>query len=267
MMRRFIFYAQLYGAYLANTVKSRMAYRADFWVGFTANLMIQLIGVLFITSLTGRIPQIRGWGRHEILFIFGMAQAVFGLFNVLFTNLFELSGRYILEGGFDRVLLRPLGSYFQVVTERIDLEDLPGVLLGLLMAGYAAGRLHMAATPVRVALVALTLVNGCAIYAAAFTIMTALTFWFKDRGSVASVVLMLEGFARYPATIFGKWLQMVLTWVVPFAFAAFYPASWLLGKPGSGLMVALAPAAAVMTGLAAAAVWRGGVGSYEGSGS
>lgn len=266
-MKRFFFYMQLYWAYLANSVKSRLAYRGDFWVGFTANLMIQLIGVLFITSLTARIPQIRGWGRYEILFIFGIAQAVFGLFNVLFTNLFELSGKYILEGWFDRVLLRPLGSYFQVVTERIDLEELPGVLLGLVMAGYAAGKLNMGPTPGRIALVALTLVNGCAIYAAVFTIMTALTFWFKDRGSVASVVLMLEGFARYPATIFGKWLQLVLTWAVPFAFAAFYPSAWLLGKPGAGLMVALAPAAAVVFGLAAMAVWRGGVRCYEGSGS
>ncbi|MCU0606010.1 MAG: ABC-2 family transporter protein [Candidatus Edwardsbacteria bacterium] len=266
-MKRFFFYSQLYGAYLANTVKSRMAYRADFWVGFTANLMIQLIGVLFITSLTARIPQIRGWGRHEILFIFGIAQAVFGLFNVLFTNLFELSGRYILEGGFDRVLLRPLGSYFQVVTERIDLEDLPGVLLGLLMAGYAAGKLHLDPTPGRVALVALALANGCAIYAAVFTALAGLTFWFRDRGSIASVVLMLEGFARYPATIFGKWLQSVLTWVVPFAFAAFYPSAWLLRKPGSGTMVVLAPLAALAAALVAAAVWRRGVRRYESAGS
>jgi ABC-2 type transport system permease protein len=266
-MHRFLLYIQLYWAYLANSVKSRLSYREDFWAGFFANLMVQLIGVLFVTALFSKIPVIKGWGRYEVFFIYGFSQISFGLFFVLFSNLLELSERYVIEGHFDRLLLRPLGSFFQVITERVHLDESPTVILGLIMAAWAAGKMHIGFGGGGIAMAGFLLVCASLVYLGIFTMLVSLTFWFKDRGSLVSVMLNLSSFSKYPTPVFGPEIRLLLSWIIPFAFTAFYPAARFLGRAEfSGLALAT-PLVALGLLVAAAVVWRRGVSSYEGSGS
>ena len=227
-MHRILLYIQVYWAYLANSIKSRLSYREDFWAGFFANLMIQLIGVLFVTALFSKIPVIKGWGRYEVFFIYGFSQISLGLFFVLFSNVFELSEKYVVEGNFDRLLLRPLGTFFQVITERVHLEESPTVLLGLIMAGWAAGRMHVHLTFPQVLLAGALLICASLVYLGVFTMLVSLTFWFKDRGSLVSVMLNLVSFSKYPTPVFGSEIRLLLSWIIPFAFTAFYPATLFL---------------------------------------
>jgi ABC-2 type transport system permease protein len=258
---------QLYWAYLANSVKSRLSYREDFWAGFFANLMVQLIGVLFVTALFSKIPVIKGWGRYEVFFIYGFSQISFGLFFVLFSNLLELSERYIIEGNFDRLLLRPLGSFFQVITERVHLEESPTVILGLVMAVWAAGKMHLHLSGWEIALAGLLLACASLVYLGIFTMLVSLTFWFKDRGSLVSVMLNLSSFSKYPTPVFGPEIRLLLSWIIPFAFTAFYPAARFLGRAEfSGLALAT-PLVALGLMSAAIWVWQRGVRAYEGTGS
>ncbi len=37
-------------------------------------------------------------------------------------------------------------------------------------------------------------------------------------------------FAKYPITIYGKFIQAIITWLLPFAFTSFFPAAYLLGE-------------------------------------
>jgi ABC-2 type transport system permease protein len=266
-MHRFLLYIQVYWAYLANSIKSRLTYREDFWAGFFANLMVQMIGVLFVTALFSKIPVIKGWGRYEVFFIYGFSQISLGLFFVLFSNLLELSERYILEGNFDRLLLRPLSSFFQVITERVHLEESPTVILGLVMAAWAAGRMHVHLSAGEIILAGFLLACASLIYLGIFTVLISLTFWFKDRGSLVSVMLNLSSFSKYPTPVFGPEIRLLLSWIIPFAFTAFYPAARFLGRAEfSGLALAT-PLVALGLMAAAAVLWRCGVRSYESTGS
>lgn len=262
-----MFYLKLYQAYLSNSIKMRLAYREDFISGFVAGIMQQLIGVLFVATIFVRIPDIRGWTKAEVFFIYGFAQTVLGLFFIFCSNLLELSDKYIVEGRFDQVLLRPLNTLFQVVTERIYWEEASVVLVGLSVMSYAVSRLGLGLSWGQYLGSAFLVIGAGFIILGIFVILASLTFRFNDRGGVSSLMLVLHGFSLYPLTIYAPWLRLILTLIIPYAFTAFYPAMHLLGRKEYQTLAWLTPLVAVAVMSVGIVSWRAGLRAYESTGS
>jgi ABC-2 type transport system permease protein len=94
----------------------------------------------------------------------------------------------------------------------------------------------------------------------------ALGFWtLGSRGPVAFLAHGVSELAKFPLTVYPRFLAAVLTWCLPFAFLSFYPARALLGAEGAAVW--LAPLAGLGSVAGAALVWRGGLRRYEGTGS
>lgn len=266
-MQRTLFYINLAWANLANSLKSRLAYREDFWAGFIANFMTQMIGVLFVATLFGKVPHLQGWYRYEIFYIYGFSQLVMGCFSLFFSNLFEVSERYIVEGWFDRVLLRPLDSFFQVITERVHFEEISNIIVGLVIMGYSLHHLKIALSPGQHLMILGLVLSACLIYLGVFTAVISTTFWFNDRGSLVSVFNLMQNFAGYPVTIYGPKLRFILSWIIPYAFTAFYPAAQALGHKGYVLYAWLTPVIGLIFFGLGMFTWKQGVKAYESTGS
>jgi len=267
LMKRFLLYIRLYGAYLSNSIKMRLAYREDFLSGFVAGIMQQLIGVLFVATIFVRVPDIRGWSREEVFFIYGFAQTTLGLFHTFCSNLLEMGGKYVIEGRLDQVLLRPLDSLFQVITERIHWEEVSVVLVGLGVMGYAVGRMRMSIEAWQYLATGVLAVSACLVLLGIFVILASLTFWFNDRGGVSNMMLVMQGFSQFPLTIYGRTIQLALTLVIPYGFTAFYPAMHLLGRKEYSAVAWLTPAVAAVVLTAGIFSWRMGLRAYESTGS
>ncbi len=135
------------------------------------------------------------------------------------------------------------------------------------MMSYALSRMHLTLIFGDYLIVSGLILSACFIYLAIFTILVSLTFWFNDRGSVVSVMLMLEGFSRYPVTIYNRAVRLILTLVIPYAFTAFFPSMYVLGKSKYVFYVWMTPVVAALFFILAIAVWRAGVNAYESTGS
>lgn len=266
-MKRFLLYVRLYGAYLSNSIKMRLAYREDFLAGFVAGIMQQLIGVLFVATIFVRVPDIKGWTKPEVFFIYGFAQVTLGLFYTFCSNLLEMGGKYVIEGRLDQVLLRPLDSLFQVITERIHWEQVSVVLVGLSVMGYAVGRMRMNVEPWQYLATGALAVAACLVLLGIFVILASMTFWFNDRGGVSSMMLVMQGFSQFPLTIYGRTIQLALTLVIPYGFTAFYPAMHLLGRREFVVYAWLTPAVAAAVMAMGILSWRLGLRAYESTGS
>ena len=71
------------------------------------------------------------------MFLYGFSLIPLGFFNVVSWNLYDFSELYIIEGKFDRVLLRPVATLFQVVFEKFRLESLQEVVTGIVVVASA----------------------------------------------------------------------------------------------------------------------------------
>jgi ABC-2 type transport system permease protein len=253
--------------YFAQYVKTRMAYKADFLIASIANILATIAGYGFVLVLFSRIPQLKGWKFEEVLFIYGFSLIPMGLFNVVSLNLYDFGEIYIVEGKFDRILLRPIHSLFQILFENFRLESMQEILTGFAAVLYCGARLKIPATLVNLLLFPILVFCGSVIYICIFVIISSVNFWFEDRIGLAPPVFNMIAFGRYPITVYNTAIQFMLSWIIPFAFASFYPTVRYLGRAEFRTEFCLIPVvAAVLVGIALF-IWERGVQEYKSTGS
>lgn len=252
--------------YATMRAKVRLAYRADFAILALGDLLVAGIGIVFLWAIFSHVPDIVGWSLHEVLFIWGMAETSTGLFFVLFQGLWHQNQRYILGGELDRVLLRPVDPYLQLMLDHLHLEDLPLVGLGVAMMAIAGTGLP-AWSLAQWLLLPVFLLGGVGVLAGVLTAISAAGFRVHHRGTAIGLVYQASVFNRYPIVIFPDALQTLLTWVLPFAFVAFFPATWYLDRPEWLGFVAAQPIVGGLLFVGGQWVWRKGLGSYRSPGT
>jgi ABC-2 type transport system permease protein len=257
----------LLGAYFAQYLKVRVSYRADFLIGLATSMLATVFAFGFVYILFLNIPSLAGWRFEEVTFLWGFGLIPFGLFNVLSLNIYEFGNNYIIEGKFDRVLLRPVSSLFQVLFEAFRIESLHEVATGTLAVWWASRRLGIHWTSPGILLLILFALCGGVIYVSVFTLLSCVSFWYEDRVGVHPPVYNLIGFGRYPLSIYNQFIQFLLSWIIPFAFASFYPSARLLGRPEMRHLALLAPVVAAAFLALLIFTWNRGLRQYSSTGS
>jgi ABC-2 type transport system permease protein len=253
--------------YLGQYAKTRMAYKADFFIASFANILATVAGYGFVLVLFSRIPQLKGWRFEEVLFIYGFSLIPMGLFNIVSLNLYDFGEIYIVEGKFDRVLLRPVHSLFQIMFENFRLESVQEIITGLAAVLYCAAKLKIALSPVNLILFPLLVLCGAVIYLCIFVIIASVNFWIEDRIGLAPPVFNMIAFGRYPITIYSTAIQFLLSWIIPFAFASFYPTVRYLGRMEFQTEFYLVPVVTTALIGIALLIWDRGVLQYKSTGS
>jgi ABC-2 type transport system permease protein len=263
-MRR---YFDLFGQYFLQYAKVRLGYRLDFLISVLTMMLATACSLAAVWLIFSRAPRIAGWSFHEILFLYGFSLLPMSLFNMISINLYYFSDSYIVMGKFDQVLVRPLNSLFQVLFEKFRLEAVADTVLGLLIVTLSARALHVRLGAGGWLFLVFAALCGGAIYTAIFLMLTSVSFWMEDRVGVIPPVYNMLAFGRYPLEIYGTTIRFVLSWVVPFGFASFYPTAQLLHKDAYRLYAWLLPVVTGVFGAAALALWRRGVRNYTSTGT
>lgn len=264
---RLAWQARIFGAYFVQFLKMRLAYRMDFFidtlaVGFSLLIQLAVLSVLF-----GKVSALDGWSYPQVLFIYGFSLVPLGLFNLVSVNLYGFADEYLIGGRFDRVLLRPVGSLAQVIFESFNVSGLNEIALGLAVMIHAGLKLGLD-FGVTDGLALLVLAPGAAlVYLGVFLGITAVSFWFEDKMGLAPPVYNLIRFSRYPMTIYSLPVRVFLTFVLPFAWVAFYPAAWFVGGPELARVALVTPLVGAVVFGGAALLWRRGVRNYVSTGS
>jgi len=263
-MRRHL---RLFLLYFAQYAKVRLAYKADFFIAFFSSMAATVLGFGFVLVLFSKIPQLQGWSFYEILFLYAFSLIPLGLFNVVSWNLYEFGDIYIIQGRFDRILLRPVDTLFQVIFEKFRIESLQEVVTGLLVIAICNRRLHLAWPLTDYLWFALMVACGTMIYLSVFLSLTAVSFWFEDRVGIVPPVFNMLTFGRYPLTIYNVFIQFMLSWIIPFGFASFYPTTHFLRRETFAPYFHLVPLVAAGFSTLAVLVWNCGVRNYSSTGS
>ena len=258
---------RLFGLYFLQYAKARLEYRLDFFSSIFASFLGTAAAFGFLLIVFSRAPAVKGWSFEEMVFLYGFSLVPLGLFNVLSWNLYLFSDRYLIEGRFDRVLVRPVSSVFQVLFEAFRLESLQETVTGLVAVAWASHRLGLSFGPGELLLFAAWAVCGAAIYLAIFIGLTATSFWIEDRIGVVPPVFNLMQFGRYPLTIYDGWIRFTLSFVIPFAFASFYPVMRFLRRGEFAREFWAVPLIAALCMGISLSVWKAGVQRYHSTGS
>ncbi len=258
---------KLFLFYFAQYAKVRLAYKGDFFIAFFSSMAATVLGFGFVLVLFSKIPRLQDWSFYEVFFLYGFSLIPLGFFNVVSWNLYEFGDLYIIQGRFDRILLRPVDTLFQVIFEKFRIESLQEVVTGLVVVAICFRRLHLQWRLTDDWWFAVTIGCGTMIYLSVFLILTAVSFWFEDRVGIVPPVFNMLTFGRYPLTIYNLFIQFLLSWIIPFGFASFYPTTHFLRREAFAPYFYLVPAVAAGFSLLAVFIWKEGVKAYSSTGS
>jgi ABC-2 type transport system permease protein len=259
----------IYSSYFLQFLKSRLEYKGDFLASVFANLVVSASGLLFVVFLMDGevVNNLQGWSREEVLFIYGYSLISMAFFSMVAPNLYRFGDRYIIQGEFDRVLLRPLNSVCQVLFESFNLESIGGLLVGLGLIFYTSAELQMQIGILDVLWIVVSGLSGGIILISVFVTLASLSFHFEDRLGIGAPVYNLIRFGRYPLPIFNNVIQFILKWIVPFAFAAFYPATHFFEREEFWIYCYSTPLMALLCLGFASLAWNFGVSRYSSTGN
>lgn len=260
-------YMRLYSKFMAQYLKSLMEYRADFLIGLLSFFVLQGTGIAFLYLIFQRIPSLNGWSFDEILFIYGFAQLPRGLDHLFADNLWLLSGRIIVRGDFDRYLLRPINPLFHLIAERFQPDAFGELIVGVLLIIVSLSKLKISFSFMSIAIFIFVVICGSIIYTSVKLFFASFAFWLKYSQSILFMNYMLADFTKYPLSIYSKWIRIILTFIVPFAFTAFFPAGYFVGKISVLVAVGGTVVAAVISFVVAYTTWILGIRAYESAGS
>lgn len=248
-------------------IQARLAWRGDLLASLLGGALIAAAGPVVVLTLFRHVEHLGGWTGPEVLFCWGFADTVSAIFYVVFQGLYVLNRRYILEGELDRLLLRPLDPYVQLMVDNLSLEDLPGLAVGLLIM---AGAVWWGLPPVafwRWLTLPIALLSGAAVLGGLLTAFACLGFHLRHRGTAVGLALQVGTFVRYPLDLFAAPLRWLLTVALPLGFAGFYGAAWIIGGD-SWMVYALAqPLVGLLAMGLGYGAWRLGLRRYDSAGS
>jgi ABC-2 type transport system permease protein len=108
------------------------------------------------------------------------------------------------------------------------------------------------------------LLAGVIIVYSFWIILATTAFWIVRADNIFQIFNALFVAGRWPVTIYPNWLRVILTFIVPVAFAVTVPAQGLIGRlDPTNTLLAIGVAAGLL--LIARLFWRWGLVSYSGA--
>ncbi len=262
-MRR---YFVLYQHFVIQRLKILMEYRVNFFIGAASTVVLQAAGLLTIWVVMRQIPDLNGWSYDEVLLIYGLLTLAKSLNHMFADNLWTIGWNYVRSGDFDRFLVRPIDPLFHLLADRFCHDGIGNFLVGAALVAKSSAALGIAWTPQHLSYLALAVLSGGAIFIALNLITATSAFWIIESIPVTQIIFNTHEFAKYPLTIYHRSIGLLMTWLIPYGFASFYPANYLLGRD-VGLLAWIGPVMALALLFLSYRVWLIGLRHYSGTGS
>jgi ABC-2 type transport system permease protein len=259
-------YLRLYWYFTVQRFKILMEYRVNFIIGASSTIILQAAGLATIWVVMSQIPDLNGWSFAEILLIYGLLTLAKSINHMFADNLWTIGQNYIRSGVFDRFLVRPIDPLFHLLADRFCHDGIGNLLVGAALVAAAFSALGIPWTVLNVVYLVLAVLSGGVIFIALNLITATSAFWVMDSIPVTQVIFNTHEFAKYPLSIYPRGIGILMTWLIPYGLASFYPASFLLGRD-VGVLAWAGPPVALALLVIAYRIWLFGLRHYSSTGS
>ena len=233
---RRIGYARIFGTYwlYIKTFKSRAEYRAGFFFGLFSNFYCYFITYSTYWVLISGLGNIGGWDFSDLSILYGLSLLTYSISGTLLWYTVYHLGGIITSGGLDIYLTRPIGVLRQMIFQRFGDTFIGQIIVTIIFLSIAIITKIGTVTPVLFGYFLFCVIGGVLIQAGGMILIGSISFWTKRSAEIGDIFYYdVRELTDYPLSIFPKWIQLVLTYIFPWAFINYYPALIVLGKTQS----------------------------------
>ena len=201
----------------------------------------------------------------QVLLLYGITLISVGISDFCFDALYDIGPKYIREGDFDKIMLRPVYPLISIIGASKEFTALGYFGLGLAMTITMLIKLAIPITAILILKIVFFSIVGAAIIGAINNIFSIASFWTYRSNEIIWSFYRTYTFAQYPIDIYNKFIKVLITVILPFAFVAYYPTMDYLGI--NTYMIYLSPIIAIVLWIIAVKVWNFALNKYRSTGN
>lgn len=221
---------KLYLKALTLHLKAELEYKVSLLFSFFSQILIFFTYYFVILALFKRFDNIRGFTLYEVLLCFAIIQFGFA-FNEVFARGIDRFDNLIIQGGFDRLLLRPKNIILQVLCNDADFVKISRLIQAIIILVIAIINLEIKWSLMKVITLILMMMSSVVIFFSLFLLAAAYCFITIQGLEVRNI--FTDGgkyMAQYPIGIFSKGFILFFTFIIPYGFVNYYPLMYFVGK-------------------------------------
>ena len=221
---------RLYIDYLKLHFKSILEYNLSFILSLISQIFVFFTYYFLIIAMFDKFSTLKGYNVYEVLLTFSIIHFGFSM-NETFARGVDQFDNLIVDGSFDRVLLRPKNILLQVIGYQIDYTKIARIIQSLIVMAIALINLNIEWSVLKVVCLILMLMSSVAIFFGIFLLAASYCFLTVQGLEVRNV--FTDGgkhAAQYPIGIFNKIFVKIFTYIIPYALVNYYPLMYFVGK-------------------------------------
>ena len=211
-------------------LKSIMEYKLSFILSLISQIFVFFTYYFLIIAMFQKFNNLQGYSIYEVLLTFSIIHFGFSM-NETFARGIDQFDTLIIDGSFDRLLLRPRNILLQVVGYQIDYTKLARVIQSIIIMIVALIKLEIDWSILKVLTLILMLLSSISIFFGIFLLAASYCFITIQGLEVRNV--FTDGgkhTAQYPIGIFNKYFVKIFTYIIPYALVNYYPLMYFIGK-------------------------------------
>ena len=177
-------YIRLYRVLIGQFFKVVLQSKVDFLMGLFGFFFAQISGILFLYLVFQQIPHLQGWSMEQLIFIYGFAQIPRGIDHLLTDNIWLVAWRLVVNGDFDRYMLRPMNVFFQVIAEKLQPDAIGELLVGTILVVMSLAKGIVIVDGLHILLFVVSVIAGAVIYTAVKLFFASLAFCASKEATI-----------------------------------------------------------------------------------
>lgn len=256
----------LYFKYFKIHIKSDLQYKMSFILTFISQFFVFFGYYFTILCLFDKFSNIKGFTMYEVLLTFAVIQFGFAFCETFFRGIDKFDD-LIVQGSFDRLLLRPRSILLQVFCEKVQLVKLSRLLQAIVILIIAIINVEATWNIEKIITLIFMIISSVFIFLSIF-ILTASYCFLTVKGLEVRNVLTdgCKHMAQYPIGIFKKGFVSFFTFIIPFGFVNYYPLLFILGKETNKLSI-ISPLITIIYLVPSIIIFYKGIKTYSSVGS
>ncbi|HEY3066730.1 MAG TPA: ABC-2 family transporter protein [Methylomirabilota bacterium] len=243
---------------------NELAYRANFWVQALESVVAATTVLGAVAVVFSQTKRLGDWQAWELVALIGVYFLVLGMINLVLAPSMAKFMEDVQQGTLDFTLTKPEDAQVLVSVSQVQVWKVIDILVGVGLLAVAIHRLGEKLGVLEAGAFVVALLAGGAIVYSLWIMLATLTFWFIRIENILMVFWNVYIAGRWPVTIYPGWLRLLLTVVVPIAFAVTVPAEAISGRLSALRLLAAVGLAVVML-IVSRWFWTFGLKRYSGA--
>ncbi len=223
-------YLRLTWLYAKKAVKVKLIYRWSFLINCISQALDYAVTFLLMVIMISSFETMNGWNQYEVMLLYAISLLSYGVAGTFFFLIMVNLPQNIHNGAFDDVLVKPVSVLPYLISSSFISNYIAHITLSVIIMIICFIKLNVTLTIFYWVTLFIMVISGGLIYGGLFLMVSASAFLFTKIQALMDVMFFFREASYYPISILPVFMQVIMTFVIPYSMINFFPIQIILPK-------------------------------------